>query len=304
MGYTHLGDALNIEGYQAPQGHREPIAGCNAVSPDYFRTMQIPLIRGRGFLDSDDQSSQYVAVVNEVMAVQYWPNQDPIGRHFATTSDPAHPIEVVGIAKNSRTQNLTGPFRPYFYRPFAQHYWLPATLQLRTALPAATAFHQAVDLIHSLAPAMPVFDMQTMTQALETTNGLLLYEGGAALTLSLGILGLLLGVFGVYGVVSYTASQRTHEIGIRRALGANSSNVLKMILRQGLVLAGTGVVIGGVLAAAVGRLARNFLSGVSPTDPATYLGASALLAAVALAACYLPARRAMRADPIIALRYE
>ena len=151
---------------------------------------------------------------------------------------------------------------------------------------------------------MLVFDMQTMTQALETTNGLLLYEGGAALTLSLGILGLLLGVFGVYGVVSYTASQRTHEIGIRRALGANSSNVLKMILGQGLVLAGTGVVIGGVLAAAVGRLARNFLSGVSPTDPATYLGASALLAAVALVACYLPARRAMRVDPMIALRYE
>jgi putative ABC transport system permease protein len=304
MGYTHLGDALNIEGYQAPRGQREPLAGYNAVSPDYFRTMQIPLIRGRGFLDSDDQSSQYVAVVNEVMAGQYWPNQDPIGRHFATTSDPAHPIEVIGIVKNSRTQNLTGPFRPYFYRPFAQHYWLPATLQLRTALPAATAFHQAVDLIHSLAPAMPVFDMQTMTQALETLNGLLLYEVGAVLTLSLGILGLLLGVVGVYGVVSYTASQRTHEIGIRRALGADSPDILKMVFGQGLVIIGVGVALGVLLAAAISQLKRNLLVSVHPLDPLTYASASFLLALVALLACYIPARRAMRVDPIVALRYE
>jgi FtsX-like permease family len=216
----------------------------------------------------------------------------------------AHSIEVVGIAKNSRTQNLTGPLRPYFYRPFAQHYLVPVTLQVRTALPPTAAFRQAIELIHSLSPAMPVFDVQTMTQALDTLNGLLLHKVGAILTASLGVLGLVLGLVGVYGVVSYAASQRTHEIGIRMALGADPSSVLRMILRQGLVVTAVGVAAGALLAGAIGRLARNFLSGVSATDPLTYLCAAALLAAVVLTACYIPARRATRVDPMVALRYE
>jgi putative ABC transport system permease protein len=304
MGYYNHGDDLNIDGYETPRGQERPRAGYNAVSPGYFLTMRVPLIRGRSFLDSDDQTSQFVAVVNEEMVRMYWPNQDPIGRHFTTANDPAHSIEVVGIAKNSRTQNLTGPLRPYFYRPFAQHYLVPVTLQVRTALPPTAAFRQAIELIHSLSPAMPVFDVQTMTQALDTLNGLLLYQVGAVLTASLGVLGLVLGLVGVYGVVSYAASQRTHEIGIRMALGADPSSVLKMILGQGLVVTAAGVAVGALLAGAIGRLARNFLSGVSATDPSTYLCASALLAAVVLTACYIPARRATRVDPMVALRYE
>ena len=304
MGYYNHGDDLNIDGYQTPRGQERPRAGYNVVSPGYFRTMRVPLIGGRSFLDSDDQTSQYVAVVNEEMARMYWPNQDPIGRHFTTANDPAHSIEVVGIAKNSRTQNLTGPLRPYFYRPFAQHYLVPVTLQVRTALPPTAAFPQAIELIHSLSPAMPVFDVQTMTQALDTLNGLLLYQVGAVLTASLGVLGLVLGLVGVYGVVSYAASQRTHEIGIRMALGADPSSVLRMILRQGLVVTAVGVAVGALLAGAIGRLARSFLSGVSATDPLTYLCASALLAAVVLTACCIPARRATRVDPMVALRYE
>ena len=304
MGYYNYGDELKIEGYETPPGQQEPIAGYNVVSAEYFRSMRIPLIRGRYFLDSDDRTSQYVAVVNEEMARRYWPNQDPIGRHFTTRSDSTHPIQVIGIAKNSRTQHLTGSFRPFFYRPFAQHYLTPVTLQLRTALPEGTAFHQAVDLIHSLAPAMPVFDVQTMTQALNTLNGLLLYKVGAALTASLGTLGLLLGLVGVYGVVSYAATQRTHEIGIRMALGAARSSVLKMILRQGLIVTATGVLVGASLAGAIGRLARDLLAGVSPMDPLTYACASGLLATVSLLACYIPARRAMRVDPMVALRYQ
>jgi ABC-type antimicrobial peptide transport system permease subunit len=245
-----------------------------------------------------------VAVVNEEMARRYWPNQDPIGRHFTTGKDSTHPIQVIGVVKNSRTQHLTGSFRPYFYRALTQSYLTPVTLQLRTALPAATAVHQAVDLIHSLAPAMPVFDVQTMTQALDTLNGLLLYQVGAALTASLGTLGLLLGLVGVYGVVSYAAAQRTHEIGIRMALGAARSSVLKMILRQGLIVTAAGVLVGALLAGAIGHLARDLLAGVSPMDPLTYVCASGLLAAVSLLACYIPARRAMRVDPMVALRYE
>lgn len=304
MGHYNYGDELKIEGYETPPGQQRPLAGYNAVSREYFRTMRMPLIRGRDFFDSDDRTSQYVAVVNEEMARQYWPNQDPIGRQFTAGKDSTHPIQVIGVVKNSRTQHLTGSFRPYFYRPLTQSYLTPVTLQLRTALPAATAFHQAVDLIHSLAPAMPVFDVQTMTQALDTLNGLLLYQVGAALTASLGTLGLLLGLVGVYGVVSYAAAQRTHEIGIRMALGAARSSVLKMILRQGLIVTAAGVLVGALLAGAIGRLARDLLAGVSPIDPLTYACASGLLAAVSLLACYIPARRAMRVDPMVALRYE
>jgi macrolide transport system ATP-binding/permease protein len=304
MGHYNYGEELKIEGYETPPGQQRPLAGYNAVSREYFRTMRIPLIRGRDFFDSDDRTSQNVAVVNEEMAMRYWPNQDPIGRHFTTGKDSTHPIQVIGVVKNSRTQHLTGSFRPYFYRPLTQSYLTPVTLQLRTALPAATAVHQAVDLIHSLAPAMPVFDVQTMTQALDTLNGLLLYQVGAALTASLGTLGLLLGLVGVYGVVSYAAAQRTHEIGIRMALGAARSSVLKMILRQGLILTAAGVLVGALLAGAIGRLARDLLAGVSPMDPLTYVCASGLLAAVSLLACYIPARRAMRVDPMVALRYE
>ena len=303
MGYYNMGADLKIEGYEPPQG-QQPHAGFNAVSPGYFETMHIPLIRGRSFLNSDDESAQYVAVVNEEMATRYWQNQDPLGKHFLIEKDAKHPVQVIGIVKNSRTDNLAGQFRPYLYRPFAQSYRNPVTLQLRTQLPSATAFHQTLELIHSLAPAMPVFDVQTMRQALDTLNGLLLYQIGAVLTASLGALGLLLGLVGVYGVVSYAASQRTHEIGIRMALGAAPSQVLRMVFGQGIAVISAGVVIGALLAAGVGRLAGDFLSGVSPMDPLTYLCASGLLASVALLACYVPARRAMRVDPMVALRHE
>ncbi|MGB7348978.1 MAG: FtsX-like permease family protein, partial [Candidatus Acidiferrales bacterium] len=152
--------------------------------------------------------------------------------------------------------------------------------------------------------AMPVLDVQTMTEALDTVNGLLLFQIGAVLAASLGILGLSLAVVGVYGVVSYSASQRTQEIGIRMALGAQRTDVLRMILRQGFFIVGAGLIAGILAAAAIARLVGNFLSGVSPVDPLTYASASILLAAVALLACYIPARRAMKVDPMVALRYE
>jgi len=305
MGYYSNGyDGLQIVGYEPAPGQDLPHAGFNAVSPDYFHTMRIALVRGRVFLDSDNQTSKPVALINEEMAKRYWPHGDALNGHFALPTDRSHPIEVVGVVKNVRAQGLSGPIGPYFYRPFAQAYQVPVTLQLRTSLPAPTAIHDAANVIRSLAPAMPVFDIQTMTQALNTLNGLLIFRLGAVLTASLGALGLVLALVGVYGVVSYAAGQRTHEIGIRMALGAQPRQALKTILGQGFVVTCAGIMIGALLAGAVGHLARDFLSGVSPMDPLTYLGASALLAAVALIACYIPARRAMRVDPMVALRHE
>jgi putative ABC transport system permease protein len=305
MGYYSNGyDNLQIEGFEPVPGQGSPHAGCNSVSTGYFHTMRIALLRGRTILDSDSQNSKLVAVINEEMATRYWPHRDALGGHFTLPTDRRHPIEVVGVVKNVRNQGLTGPIGPFFYRPLAQDYSVPITLQLRTTMPPAPAIRDAATVIRSLAPAMPIFDMQSMTQALNTLAGLLLYRLGAVLTASLGALGLALALVGVYGVVSYAASQRTHEIGIRMALGAQPRQALKTILGQGLLVSGAGILVGAVLAGVIGQLARDFLSGVSPMDPLTYLGASALLAVVALLACYFPARRAMRVDPMVALRHE
>ncbi|MFZ0335884.1 MAG: ABC transporter permease [Candidatus Acidiferrales bacterium] len=306
MGGIHFGTDLKIDGYQPRSGESAPHAGYNAVSPQYFETMRIPTLRGRTFLDSDGQNTQYVAVINETMSEEYWHGENPIGRHFTRSDDPEHPVEIIGEVKNSRASGVAGPYQPYLYLPLVQHYdyQMPVTLQLRTSLPPATMNRGVMGAIHALAPAMPVLDVQTMTEALDTVNGLLLFQIGAVLAASLGILGLSLAVVGVYGVVSYSASQRTQEIGIRMALGAQRTDVLRMILRQGFFIVGAGLIAGILAAAAIARLVGNFLSGVSPVDPLTYASASILLAAVALLACYIPARRAMKVDPMVALRYE
>ena len=306
MGGIHLGTELKINCYQPRKGEGAPFAGYNAVSPQYFETLRIPILGGRNFLDSDGQNSQYVAVINEAMAKKYWHGENPIGRHFAWADEPLHSMEIIGEVKNSRISHLTGTYEPYLYVPLAQRYdyQLPVTLQLRTSLPLASINREVVSMIQSLAPAMPVLDVQTMTAALDTTNGLLLFQFGAGLAASLGFLGFALAVVGVYGVVSYGASQRTHEIGIRMALGAQPAQVLGMIFEQGLFIVGGGVVVGILAATAIARLAGNLLVGVAPLDPLTYVSASILLAAIALLACYIPARRAMRVDPKIALRYE
>jgi predicted permease len=299
-----LAKELKIEGYQPPKGQSEPAVGYNAVSPQYFETMRIPLLRGRSVLDSDTQTSTHVAVINEVMAEKYWHGEDPIGRRFATAEEPNTPIEVVGIAKNCRCETVRGPIEPYMYLAFAQQYHTPVSLQVRTGLPLATVNHEIVGLVRSLAAVMPVSNIQTMTEGLDTLRGFLLYQIGAVLAGSLGFLGLTLAIVGVYGVVSCAAAQRTHEIGIRMALGARPVDVLTMVLRQGILIVGAGLFIGILAAFAIARLAGNFLSGVSPLDPLTYISASLLLAVVALLACYIPARRAMKVDPMVALRYE
>jgi predicted permease len=305
LGYYNNGDTVVVEGYEIPAGQSTPVSIYNAISTDYFKTMDIPMLQGRLFTDADDQNTQFVAIVNQAMAKKYWTNQDPIGRHFKIGADPNHSIAVVGVAEDSRYSGMTGEIQPYFYVPFLQHYAANtlAALQVRTAAAPESMIPEVERVIQSMAPDIPVFDVKTMTEALNTLNGLLIFQIGAALAAALGILGLILALVGVYGVISFAASQKTHEIGVRMALGAQRWDVLKMIFGEGLVIVGIGLAIGLAAVLAASRVMGQFLI-VSATDPLTYITVSALLALVALLACYIPARRAMNVDPMVALRYE
>ncbi len=305
MGYYNTNDTLTIEGYQPPPGQPLPGAMYNTISADYFRTMQVPMLRGRAFTEADGENAQYVAILSESMAKKFWPNADPIGRQFQMSTDAKHSMVVVGVVKDVRYQGITGAIPPVFYAPFAQHQAGNSLqfLQVRTSAAPETMIPEIERTIQSLAPQLPVFDVETMRQALYTLNGLLIYRIGAALAALLGVLGLILAIVGVYGVVSYAASQKTHEIGVRMALGAQPGDILKMVFGQGLFIVAIGLAVGIAMALAAARVVGNFLT-VSPTDPVTYVVVSAILTIVALAACYIPARRAMRVDPMVALRYE
>jgi predicted permease len=304
MGYYNDSDWVEVPGYEVPHGEAQPIAGHNGVTPGYFRTMGIPLLEGREFTKADVENSAWVAIVNETMARKFWPNQSAIGREFKVASDHVHSLRVVGMAKNSRTLGMVGPIREYFYQPFAQEYTSLAVLQVRTTFAPETMTASIRQQVASLAPSMPVFDVHTMLQALYTINGFLLFQLAAALAGILGALGLILALVGVFGVISFSVSQRTNEIGIRMAMGAAQASILRMILRQGIWIISAGLISGIALALAISRLVSDFIAGVSPYDPLTYVSVTALLCVVALLACYFPARRATRVDPVVALRYE
>ncbi|MFZ3243609.1 MAG: ABC transporter permease [Candidatus Acidiferrales bacterium] len=304
MSYASYYDELKIDGYQTRPGEEVPAAGLNAVMPGYFETMRIPILQGRGIQDFDAENSPRVAVVNQAFVEKYWHGQNPIGRHFSTTGDPNHVMQVVGVARNSRDTDIFTNNEPFYYMPLTQRYNSVVTLQLRAIGAPEALAPEVTGLIHSLEPAMPVFDVQPMTIMLDSLNGFLPFQFAAVLAGALGVLGLILALVGVYGVISYAASQRTHEIGIRLALGARPAQILRMIFGQGLVIIGAGVLVGILAAGALARLVGNFLFGVAAFDPLTYASASLLLAATALLACYIPARRAMRVDPMVALRYE
>jgi predicted permease len=305
MGYVGGNDLVDVDGYQPPPGEGKSPLVYNVVSPHYLETMKIPLMRGRTIDERDTQTSPYVAVVNEAMVRKFWNNTDPIGRYFKIGSELQHSIQVVGVVKDTHVQSITGAINPYFYLPFEQHYSGNSlqSLQVRTSVAPATMIPQVEHVIESLSPSMPVFDVQTMTEALNTLNGLLRFQLAAGLATALGLLGLVLAVVGVYGVISYSASQRTHEIGVRMAIGAQPLDILTMVFRQGLLIVSLGLLVGIAAAFGSARVLSRFLV-VSATDPATFISVVAALALVALCACYIPARRATKVDPMVALRYE
>ena len=304
MGMMADGSAIYIEGQTLPPGQQPPLVIYNHIGPDYFDTMRVPLLRGRDFNDSDNDKAPLVAIVNQDMAQKFWPGQDPIGKRFSLKSATGPFVEIVGLTGNGRYVFIGWDKQPYFYVPLAQSYMSARTLEIRSSVPPESLIAPVQEVVHSLDSNMPITDVETMRQSLSGGNGFFIFQVGAILTAALGLLGLILAVVGVYGVVSFAASQRTHEIGIRMALGAGQRDILRLVLRQGLVLVITGVLCGMLLAWALTRPMATLLIGVSPTDVLTYAAATLLLGGIGFWACYAPARRAMRLDPMTALRYE
>jgi predicted permease len=303
LGLIGSGESVYIEGRTVDPGEQAPSVGYNTVDESYFDTMKIAILRGRGFRDSDTETAPLVAIVNQTMAKRYWPNQDPIGKRFRMQSLDSPLVEVVGVAHDSKYLFVVEGSLPYFYVPFTQLFSSMRVLHIRSLVDPQTLSNRLQQEVSALDPAMPV-SVQTMAAAVDGAQGFFLLRVGVMQAGGMGILGLLLAAVGVYGVMSYGATQRTREIGIRMALGATPRAVLGMILNQGVWMIVAGVVLGLMGAAAVTRLLTRFLFSVSLADPLVFFLAAALLGVIALWACYLPARRAMRVEPMAALRHE
>ena len=307
LGYlSNGGDRMIIDGAAAPVNPSDTNTGYNIVSPEYFNVMGIELLGGRAFVQADNEHGHDVAVISESTAKKFWPNQNAIGHTFRLASEKDRKLEVVGIANDAEFQIVGfAKSTPYVYLPFAQHSKgnTLMVIQVRTPMDPVSLTQAVEKTIHSLAPQLPIFQVQSMRQGLYTLNGLLLFQIGASLAAIMGGLGLVLAVIGLYGVVSYAAGRRVHEIGLRMALGASRASVFKMIYRQSLLVIAAGLGVGLALALATAKAVGSVVV-VSVWDPTTYLFVVAVLAFSALASCYLPARRAMAIEPMTALRED
>ena len=300
------GDQLTIDGAAPPANPADWSVNFNVISPQYFNVMGITLASGRTFTDSDNEQAKAVAIVSESAARKFWPKLDPVGRTFRMATQKDKEIEVVGVARDAEFQIFGGgKTQPFFYVPYLQlsKGFTLMTFQLRSDHDLPSLMPTVEKTVHDLAPALPVFQVQTMREALYTMNGLLLFQIGASLATTMGLLGLTLAVIGLYGVVSYAVSCRVREIGLRVALGASRSSVFRMIYRQSVIIIACGLAGGLALALLIARAVGSFVV-VSVWDPFTYAGVAAILAAAALASCYPPAQHAMAVDPITALRED
>jgi len=273
----------------------------NDITPGYFATLRIPFVSGRDFNEFDHDKSKWVAIINQTVARQLWPGQDPLGKRFVIVRQ-TDLYEVVGVVADSVINNVGEDPTPMIYRPMQQEFVPAAALIVRTNGEPSKLLGNVRGQVQTLDRNMPLRNPGTITEAIE--QGLWAPRMGAALLSIFGGLALLLAMIGVYGVMSYSVSQRSQEIGIRMALGAQEGDVLRLVLRQGMALAMAGALAGIVVALSLARVVANLLFGLSPRDPLTFATVASLLTCVALVACYIPARRATRVDPLVALRYE
>jgi putative ABC transport system permease protein len=295
-GFTIEGDAVT--------NNNIPTAQIGVVSPDYFRTMETPLKRGRFFTDADDRQAPQVVLIDEALAARYFNNRDPVGLRIKRggPASEAPWMTVVGVVGNIKSDGFDQPDQPHLYHPIFQNPAYAMAIYVRTDVAPTTITQTLREQVRSLDRDLPVFGDTTMAHvAAESVSRRRFAMQVVGL---FGILALLLAAVGIYGVIAYSVTQRTREIGIRVALGASRTAIMRWVLKQGMMLTIAGVVIGLVGAYALTRLLRSLLFGVGPTDILTYGVLAALLTLVALIACYVPARRATKVDPLVALRYE
>jgi putative ABC transport system permease protein len=287
---------IAVDGYQPPP-EEKPTVEYNEVGPDYFETMGIPLVSGREFTRADDEKAALVVVVNERMATQYWRGRNPIGERVQVKG---RWMQVVGVAKDSKYESVREAPKPFFYVPLRQNFSRGAGLYIRTPLGPETMATALTREVHALDPDLALFEVITLQEQLDRSTSPQLVA--VTLVSVLGGLALLLSAIGLYGVMSYAVSQGARELGLRMALGANASNLLRLVMSRGLRLTGAGILLGAVGALALTRLLGNLLYKVSSRDTAVFGSALVVMIITAAVACLLPAWRATHTDPARALR--
>ena len=293
--------SLRVPGLQPPNGEDSFRADWNVVSPGYFAALRMPLVRGRDFTEQDAGGAPGAIIINEAMARSVWQTTDVLGRQFEHRGlGPARMVTVVGIAPDAQVDTLGDRVRPMVYIPFKQNFMSRVAVVVKSD--AGGMIPKVRALVRELNPKLPV----TSAMPLEEVTALMLIPQriAGAVAASLGVVVLLLAAIGIYGVTSYSVNRRTREIGIRMALGADRGTVLRLVIRQGAVLTGAGIVLGLALGAAGAQLLRSLLFGVSALDPIAFGGSALLFAVISIAASYVPARRATQVDPMLALRAE
>ena len=296
------GGSIYVEGQQLKRASDAPIVSYERVWPRYFETMGVPLLEGRDFTMRDDKEESRFVIVNEAFARRFWPGQSPIGKRLSRGGPDAPRFEVIGVAKDGKYWTLGEDPRPFVYFPMAREYDSDVALVVHTSVEPQSMINTIRREVERLDANLPLYDIKTMSEHLRIP--LFPLQAGAWVMSGFALLALLLAGLGIYGVMAYAVSQRTREIGIRMALGAESRDVMRLVVRQGMWLAGAGLAIGLAGAFVLTRLMSSVLYGVSATDIVTFAGVTLLLGSVVLMACYLPARRAAKVDPMIALRCE
>ena len=288
------------DGRPAPHANEMPSACYENISPGYFAAMGIPLLAGRDFSEADAAKSSRVAIINETLAQRFWPGENPIGKRLRSGNTGANPLEVVGVAKNGKYQTLGELPSLIIYYPISQVYSSAGALVARTSVDPKSMIASVRSEVSKLDPNLPVYEAKTLQ---EHMNLPLFPLHAAAVALgSFGLLAMILAAIGIYGLTAYSVAQRTQEIGIRMALGAGARDVWTMVLRQGLIIAAVGIACGLLGAIALSKIVASLLYGVSATDPLAFALSLLLLAAVALVACFFPARRATKVDPVAAIK--